>query len=86
MEKVGFKLCRSLGSRKAEKAERAFQGLRDRMGHVQVGGRGRAGEVADQLEEAAKARWYQALNIRETGGKRTEKSMNGNAMLSLNMS
>ena len=49
-------------------------------------GRGRAGEVAGQLEEAAKARWYQALNIRETGGKRTEKSMNGNAVLSLNMS
>ena len=44
MEKVGFELCRSLGSKRVEKAERAFQGLRDRMGHVvQVGARGRAG-------------------------------------------
>lgn len=41
MEKVGFELCRSLGSRKVEKAERAFRGLRDKMGYVmQVGGRG----------------------------------------------
>lgn len=46
MEKVGFELCRSLGSKRVEKAERAFQGLRDRMGHVvQVGARGRAGNV-----------------------------------------
>ena len=42
--------------------------------------------LAGQLEEAAKARWYQVLNSRQTGGKRTEKSMNGNAVLSLNMS
>ena len=42
--------------------------------------------MAGQLGEAAKASWYQALNIRETGGKRTEKSMNGNAVLSLSMS
>lgn len=56
MEKVGFELCRSLGSKRVEKAERAFQGLRDRMGHVAGGARGGLEMLAGQLEEAAKAR------------------------------
>lgn len=55
MEKVGFKLCRSLESRKVEKAERAFRGLRDRMGYVvQVGGRGRAGKVGRSTWRSSK--------------------------------
>lgn len=46
-------------------AERAVRDLRDRMEHVmQVGAKNEGCQpVAGQLEEAAKARLWQALNI-----------------------
>ena len=70
------------------KAERAFRGLRDRIERVmQVGAKDECWKpMAGQLEEAAKTGRYQALNIRETEGERMEESMNGNVVLSFNMS